>query len=114
MGPGNPATPVEAPMVTPQKAHGDEAMADVNVKMAMDVMTNLLPIYGVTSDKGKALMEVLNKMAKVFGVEASKHADAVPAEIAALVSSLQGGPGQPPPQPIAGGPPLPAPAVPGA
>src|ERR1700758_211362 len=95
MPPGGPSAPSEAPMMSPQKAAGDEAMADVNAKMAMDVLTNLLPIYGVGSEKGKTLMEVLNKLSRSFGVDVSKHHEAVPAEIAALVASLKGGPGMP-------------------
>jgi len=101
-------------MQSPQNPAGEKAMAAVNVKMAMDVLTNVLPIFGVTSEEGKTIMEVLNKMARQFGHETSKHQDAVPAEVAALVASLKGGPGAPPPTPVAGGmPPMAAPA-PGA
>lgn len=101
-------------MLSPQRPAGEEAMADVNVKMAMDILTGTLPVYGAGTDKGRSLMKVLTELSKEFGVQASKQTEAVPAEIAALVSSLQGAPGQPTPQPIAGGAPLPAGPTPGA
>lgn len=101
-------------MTSPQKPAGDEALADVNVKMAMDVLTNVLPIYGATSEKGMAIMDTLKKLSTRFGLETSKHQEAVPAEVAAMLHGLQGSPGMPPPQPIAGGAPLPTSPVPGA
>lgn len=115
MPPEGATPPLEAPLPSPQKPHGDEALADVNVKMALDVLTNVLPIYGATSEKGKALMDVLKKLSMNFGVETSKHAEAVPAEIAALVGAMPPGQGGPPQSPVTGGPPLPPqPAPPGA
>ena len=90
-------------MVSPQQASGDEAMADVNVKMVTDILTNVLPIYGVHSDKGKALMDILKKLSSTFGVETSKAGPAVPAEVAAMISAMKGSPGAPPPSPITGG-----------
>lgn len=84
----------------------------MNVKMALDVLTNVLPIYGAGSEKGKTLLEVLKKLATTFGVESSKHAEAVPAEIAALVGAMPPGQGGPPQAPVTGGPPLPPSPVP--
>jgi hypothetical protein len=113
MGP-DAGAPVEAGMITPQQPAGEMAAADVNVKMAMDVLSAQLPVFGAGTEKGKALLDVLKKLGSTFGVDASKNSGAVPAEIAALLGALpSGAPGAPPSPPIAGGPPVPPPPPPG-
>ncbi len=95
--------PPEAGMLTPQKNAGDEAMADVNVRIAMDVLTSQLPIYGPGSAKGQCLLDVLKKLSKDFGeLDQAKPLQA--AEIQQLLSQVPGGS---PNLPVAGGPPVP-------
>lgn len=96
-------------MHSPQAAHGDHAMADVNVKLALDILTNTLPMYGSDSEKGQAILDSLRKLGKIFSTKLGDAKQLQPTEIASLLQAS--GQGQQPP--LAGGAPPPGGMPPG-
>jgi len=101
------AGPAPGPMMTPQKAGGHTAGAKAAVMVAMKVMEQSLPAFGATTEEGKAVLNAIKAIAKVFGEQESKDKELMPAEIQQLLSGLAG-PGAPSagqPGPPPGGPP---------
>lgn len=95
--------PAEAPMMAPQQAGGDEAMADVNVNLAMQVLSNTIAMYAPGSAKAVAVIDVLKRLSKDFGEKDKGSKDLMPAEIQQLLSSLPQHAGGQPPNPLMGG-----------
>lgn len=100
---------METGMMQPQKAPGDQAMADVNMKLCMDMMTNTLPMYGSDSQKGQVVLDVLRKLSKEFGQKMGEAKQLTPMEIQSLTAAAGGGAQSP----LAGGAPPPGGAPPG-
>jgi hypothetical protein len=94
-------------MSTPQPNEGLKQAARVQVQIARRQLEQALPALGSDTDEGKAVLETLSKLARVFGKTEDKDRELIPAEIASLVSGMPGG-GAPKP---AGAPAAPAPAM---
>lgn len=105
--PGMPdGAPVESQMASPQMKGGDEAHADVQVQMAIQVLDTVLPVYGSGSQKGQAVLNCLKTLGRHFGgAGESKARELVPSEIMSLLSALPQGSA-----PGVGGAPMPPPA----
>ncbi len=90
-------------MMQPQNPHGDEAMGEVNVKLAMDVLTHVLPLFGADTEKGASVLKALSLLGKSFGKKSQEAGDLEPAQIQALLGALPQGMGGPPPSPLMSG-----------
>jgi hypothetical protein len=96
-------------MMTPQKAAGQHASAKAKVMIAQKVLQGAMAEMDLNTPEGKGVLEILAKMAKVFGKSEEDAQQIMPAE---LMQALQpaAGPGAPPGGPGgAGAKPQPAP-----
>lgn len=84
------AAPVGSPMSAPTAQEGNKTMASVSIQAAMKLLQNAMPHYGLGSDEGRALLDVLKKLAIQFGAPTEVN-HLVPAEIQSLVRSIQQG-----------------------
>lgn len=73
-------------------------MASIGVQGAMKLLQNALPHFGAGSREGRALLDVLKKLALEFG-EPMEANHLVPSEIQSLVRSVQQGQQAPMPAP---------------
>lgn len=111
MGAGGEAAPGGAPTMSPQAAMGDEGSADSQIQIAMRILEEALPKYGHGSDKGRAVLKMIQAGTRAFGRGEDRANQILPAE---LKSALMGaGPGGAPGPPGGGGPGGPGPTAPG-
>ena len=82
------SAPIGAPMSTPEPKMGEKETAAINVQTAMDLLEQSLPKLGGDSDEGKAVMDAVDKLAKVFGKRESKTRELMPTEIMNMISAL--------------------------
>ena len=98
MGPGA-QPPGGSPMAVPDQKVGMQAAAKVKVQMAIRVLEQAFPVFGVDSDEGSALLKAMQQLGKTFGKSASESENMMPAEIAQLMAAMkQGTPPQAQPQ----------------
>lgn len=83
---GSAPGPTSTPMSTPQPNEGLKQAARVQVQIARRQLEQALPALGSDTDEGKAVLETLSKLARVFGKTEDKDRELIPAEIASLVS----------------------------
>ena len=79
--------PGGSPMSTPQPAHGDKQSALTNVSIAGDLLEQTLPALGHETEEGRAVMQVLQTLSKVFGHTKSKSSELAPAELMQLMAA---------------------------
>ena len=93
-------TPATGGMGAPNPKNGERQLAAVHVRIALKMMERALPVLGSNSQEGKALLEAMTKLSKMFGQSETKSL--VPAEILQMQRaepSLQGSAPQQPQQP---------------
>lgn len=91
--PGAAPGPTASPMSTPQPNEGLKQSARVQVQIARRQLEQALPALGSDTDEGRCVLSVLSKLAGVFGKTEDKDRELIPAEIASLVSGMEGTPG---------------------
>jgi hypothetical protein len=87
-------------MMAPQKPNGAQEKAKVDCLLAVKMLERALPPYGSSSKEGKAILDCITKLGKVFGKEEGETSELMPTELKALLQGLSG-PGATP----KGGPP---------
>jgi len=88
---GGNQPPQGAPMSNPTEKAGDRMVSDASIQTAMMLLQSALPAYGMGSREGKAVLDVLKKLAMVFG-QPAPQSQLVPAQIQALArQAAQGG-----------------------
>ena len=102
-----PSGPMSSPMSTPEPKMGEKETAAINVQTAMDLLEQSLPKLGGDSDEGKAVMDAVDKLAKVFGKRESKTRELMPTEIMNMISALPQAGGATPEQKVAAQAPVP-------
>ncbi len=109
--PGN-EPPGGGPMATPAPQEGLQQEAMVNISMVMQLLEHSLPAFGSTSDKGKAIVDVLKKLGGTFGEDRAKSEELIPAELQQLLQKIPGAGGGSPAAQAMGGMPAAQPAMP--
>lgn len=100
--PSDAAPPGASGMMTPQTPDGKIAGGKVTVMLAVKVLTQTLGAFEPGSPEFKAVMKAVTSLEKMFGQEAGKTEELMPADIKNLMQSLSG-PGQMPAPPVPGG-----------
>lgn len=103
----NEAPPMAAPMSTPEPKAGNVEGARVNVQMAMDLIQQSLPAFGVDSPEGKSLLQILKTLGSTFGMKEAQTRELVPAEILQMIQTLPQAGGASPEQRVAASAPIP-------
>ena len=80
--------PMPSPMSTPEPQAGMQEQARLNVMMALDMLQNALQTFGVASEEGQALQDVVGKITSKFGSRESETRQLMPAEIMNLIQTL--------------------------
>lgn len=80
--------PMPSPMSTPEPQAGNNEQARLNVMMALDMLQNALQTFGMQSEEGMALQDVVSKITAKFGERESDTRQLMPAEIMNLVQTL--------------------------
>jgi len=80
--------PMPSPMSTPEPQAGQQEQARLNVMMALDMLQNALQTFGMASEEGQALQDVVAKITSKFGKRESETRQLMPAEIMNLVQTL--------------------------
>lgn len=106
------APPMGAPMTTPEPKMGEKETATINVQTAMDLLEQALPKIGSDSEEGRAIMDAVTKLTKIFGKREAKSRELMPTEIMNMISSLPQAGGATPEQKVAAQAPVPGTATP--
>lgn len=106
------APPMGAPMTTPEPKMGEKETATINVQTAMDLLEQALPKIGSDSEEGRAIVDAVTKLTKIFGKREAKTRELMPAEIMNMISSLPQAGGATPEQRVAAQAPVPGTATP--
>ena len=85
---GSLTAPMPSPMSTPEPQAGNMEQARLNVMMALDMLQNALQTFGMQSEEGQALSDVVSKITSKFGARESQTRELMPAEIMNLISTL--------------------------
>ena len=80
--------PMPSPMTTPEPQSGNMEQARLNVMMALDMLQNALQTFGLESEEGMALQDVVGKITSKFGERESDTRQLMPAEIMNLIQTL--------------------------
>jgi hypothetical protein len=75
-------------MSTPESKDGDKQGAKINITMAMDMLEKALPAMGSETPEGTAIIDVLKKLATVFGQNEHHTRELIPAEILQMQRTL--------------------------
>lgn len=106
------APPMGAPMSTAEPKMGEKETATINVQTAMDLLEQALPKIGADSEEGRAIMDAVTKLTKIFGKREAKTRELMPTEIMNMISSLPQAGGATPEQKVAAQAPIPGTATP--
>lgn len=106
------APPMGAPMSTAEPKMGEKETATINVQTAMDLLEQALPKIGSDSEEGRAIMDAVTKLTKIFGKREAKTRELMPTEIMNMISSLPQAGGATPEQKVAAQAPIPGTATP--
>lgn len=85
---GADTAPMPSPMTTPEPQAGNMEQARLNVMMALDMLQNALMTFGMQSEEGMALQDVVSKITTKFGERESDTRQLMPAEIMNLIQTL--------------------------
>jgi hypothetical protein len=85
---GADTAPMPSPMTTPEPQVGNMEQARLNVMMALDMLQNALMTFGMESEEGMALQDVVSKITAKFGERESDTRQLMPAEIMNLIQTL--------------------------
>jgi hypothetical protein len=85
---GADTAPMPSPMTTPEPQAGNMEQARLNVMMALDMLQNALMTFGMESEEGMALQDVVSKITAKFGERESDTRQLMPAEIMNLIQTL--------------------------
>lgn len=80
--------PMPSPMSTPEPQAGNMEQARLNVMMALDMLQNALQTFGMQSEEGMALQDVVGKITSKFGSREADTRKLMPAEIMNLIQTL--------------------------
>ena len=85
---GADTPPMPSPMSTPEPQAGNMEQARLNVMMALDMLQAALQTFGMQSEEGMALQDVVGKITSKFGERESDTRQLMPAEIMNLIQTL--------------------------
>jgi len=85
---GADTAPMPSPMSTPEPQAGNMEQARLNVMMALDMLQAALQTFGMQSEEGMALQDVVSKITSKFGERESDTRQLMPAEIMNLIQTL--------------------------
>lgn len=90
--------PMSAPMSTPEPKMGSIEGARITLANAADLLQTALPAFGVDSEEGKQVLEIIGKLTKVLGTREDSTRELVPSQILNMLQTLPQGGGATPEQ----------------
>ena len=90
--------PMSSPMSTPEPKMGSIEGARITLANAADLLQTALPSFGVETEEGKAVLEIIGKLTKMLGTKESATRELVPEQILQMIQSLPQGGGATPEQ----------------
>lgn len=88
---GAPPGPSGAPMLGPNKQAGKSASARIQVQVAIKSLMMAAAQIGVMGEEGRAILDAISKLSKVFGKTEDSSKSLMPAEIAQILSQAKPG-----------------------
>lgn len=90
--------PMSAPMSTPEPKMGSIEGARITLANAADLLQTALPAFGVETEEGKQVLEIIGKLTKILGAKEDSVRELVPAQILNMLQTLPQGGGATPEQ----------------
>lgn len=80
--------PMPSPMSTPEPQAGNIEKARLDIMMALDMLQSALKEFGMASEEGQTLNDIVTKITAKFGSRESDTRQLMPAEIMNLIQTL--------------------------